>query len=51
LENLKFYGAKHVVIGPPGRGNWTDYHHSAVSGEEVEISEKIKSAKSFFEVL
>ena len=51
LENVKFYGAKNVVIGPPGRGNWTDYHHSTSSGREMEITDKIKAMAPFLNKL
>ncbi|GHV23807.1 hypothetical protein FACS1894174_09960 [Bacteroidia bacterium] len=39
LENLKFYGAKNVIIGPPGRG------------KEEEIKEKIKKSAPFLNEL
>ena len=51
LENLKFYGAKHVIIGPPGRGNWTDYHHATADGVDIDISDKIRSMAPFLNSL
>ena len=51
LENLKFYGAKNVVIGPPGRGNWSDYHHETSDDSESEIPEKIKAMAPFLNEL
>jgi inosose dehydratase len=50
LENLKFYGAKNVVIGPPGRGNWRDYHHD-ISTDGIEIPDKIKAMAPFLNEL
>ena len=50
LENLKFYGAKNVVIGPPGRGNWSDYHHD-ISNDGIEIPDKIKAMAPFLNEL
>ena len=51
LENLKFYDAKVVVIGPPGRGNWSDYHHDSGGGDESEIPGKIKAMAPFLNEL
>ena len=51
IENLKFYGAKNVVVGPPGRGNWTDYHHEASSGGTEEITGKIIAMAPFLNEL
>ena len=51
LENLKFYGAKNVIIGPPGRGNWSDYQHSAGDGKESEVPDKIKAMAPFLNEL
>jgi len=42
VENVKFYGAKNIVIGPPGRGNWSDFNHE-VSTDNIPISDKIKA--------
>ena len=39
LENLKFYGTKNVIIGPPGRG------------DEAEIEAKIKATAPFLNEL
>ena len=51
LENLKFYGAKNVVIGPPGRpqekADWSDYHHATSEGSEADIPERIKAMAPF----
>ena len=51
LENLQFYGAKNVVIGPPGRGNWSDYHHSTSDNSEMSIPEKIRTMAPFLNEL
>jgi len=55
LENLKFYGAKNVVIGPPGRplgrDNWADYHHATTEGSENDIPERIKVMSPFLNEL
>ena len=51
LENLKFYGAKNVVIGPPGRGNWSDYHHSTSDDDEMSIPDKIRAMAPFLNEL
>ena len=51
LENLKFYGAKNVVVGPPGRGNWSDYQHSASDGKESEVMGKIRAMAPFLNEL
>ena len=51
LDNLKFYGAKNVVIGPPGRGNWSDYQHGTGDGDESSIPEKIKAMAPFINEL
>ena len=55
LENLKFYGAKNVVIGPPGRpqgmDNWADYHHTTNEGSENDIPNRIKSMAPFLNEL
>ena len=51
LENLKFYGAKVVVIGPPGRGNWSDYHHDTGDGNDSDIPEKVKVMAPFLNEL
>ena len=55
LENLKFYGAKNVVIGPPGRptgnSNWSDYHHATNEGSEDDIPERIKAMAPFLNEL
>ena len=49
LDNLKFYGSKNVVIGPPGRGNWNDNQNGA--GEDTVITEKIKAMAPFIDEL
>ena len=51
LENLKFYGAKDVIIGPPGRGNWTDHHHQTGSGMESDIPNQIRAMAPFLNKL
>ena len=51
LDNLKFYGAKNVVIGPPGRGNWSDPLHASTSGTEAEIPDKIRAMAPFLNEL
>jgi len=51
LENLKFYDAKDVVIGPPGRGNWSDFQHGSGDGNEDEIPDKIKAMAPFLNEL
>lgn len=51
LDNLKFYGAKNVVIGPPGRGNWSDPLHASTSGTESEVPGKIKAMAPFLNEL
>lgn len=51
LENLKFYNAKTVVIGPPGRGNWSDPLHNTGNGNENEIPDKIKRMAPFLNEL
>ncbi|MDR1371371.1 MAG: sugar phosphate isomerase/epimerase, partial [Dysgonamonadaceae bacterium] len=51
LENLKFYGAKNVIIGPPGRGNWSDYQHRASDGNDAEIPDKIRVMAPFLNEL
>ena len=51
LENLQFYGAKNVVIGPPGRGNWSDYQHHASDDNEMGISDKIRAMAPFLNEL
>jgi len=51
LENLKFYGAKNVIVGPPGRGKWSDYQHSAGDGNESEVPDKIKAMAPFLNEL
>ena len=55
LENLQFYGAKNVIIGPPGRPlgnvNWADYHHTTSGGSEEDIPERIKITAPFLNEL
>ena len=51
LENLKFYGAKNVVIGPPGRGNWSDHLHATGDGDESDIPNKIRAMAPFLNEL
>ncbi|MDR1155559.1 MAG: sugar phosphate isomerase/epimerase [Bacteroidales bacterium] len=51
LENLKFYGAKNVVIGPPGRGNWSDPLHHTGDGNETGIPDKIRAMAPFLNEL
>lgn len=51
LENLQFYGAKNVVIGPPGRGNWSDFQHRASDDSEMSIPDKIRAMAPFLNEL
>lgn len=51
LENLKFYGAKNVVIGPPGRGNWSDPLHATSDGDQMSIEDKIRAMAPFLNEL
>jgi len=51
IENVKFYGAKNIVIGPPGRGNWSDYHHETTDDSVDIIPEKIKAMAPFINEL
>ena len=51
LENLKFYAAKNVVIGPPGRGYWSDQHHGSSSDSETDITDKIRAMAPFLNEL
>jgi len=55
LDNLKFYGAKNVVIGPPGRplgkDNWADYFHATSEGSDEEIPGRIKLMAPFLNKL
>jgi inosose dehydratase len=51
LENLKFYGAKNVIIEPPGRGGWVDQNYASGGGNESEIPDKIKAMAPFLSKL
>ncbi|MCL1932314.1 MAG: sugar phosphate isomerase/epimerase [Candidatus Azobacteroides sp.] len=50
VENVKFYGAKNIIIGPPGRGNWSDGQHAA-SQDNILVVDKIKAMAPFLNEL